>query len=86
MPPKSRVIAVGKIKRRPVSTRLPRGNVVVAQAGLGSVETKGRVVCIMQDTSGGSIPVPTLPANRLLTEADESIMQENSNYLLLDIG
>ena len=81
-----RVIAVGRIMRRPVSNRLPRGKVVVAGAGLGSVEVKGSAICIMQGNSGGSIPVPTLPANRLLTEADESIMQENSNYLLLDIG
>ena len=82
MPPKSRVIAVGKIKRRPVSNRLPRGNVVVAQAGLGSVETKGRAVCIMQQTSGGA-PIVQLPAY-LLTEANQSLLQENGSLLFLE--
>ena len=83
MPPKNRVIAVGKIKRRPVSTRLPRGKVVVAGAGLGSVETKGRAVCIMQQTSGGAPPIVQLPAY-LLTEASQSIVQENGSLLFLE--
>ena len=69
----------------------PRDNVWVVQRGytpLTGCEVKGNVVIIAQWGSGGapSIPVPILPANRLLTEADESIMQENFDYLLLDIG
>ena len=69
----------------------PRDNVWIAQRGytpLTGCEIKGDVVIIAQWGSGGapSIPVPTLPANRLLTEADESIMQEDFDYLLLDIG
>ena len=82
-----RVIAVGRIKRRPVSNRLPRGKVVVAGAGLGSVEVKGSAICIMQHTSGGapSRHIWAPPPNILLTEEARGLMQEDGGYLLLDI-
>ena len=67
---------------------VPRDNVWIAQRGytpLTGCEIKGNVVLIAQWGSGGAPPAPApLLPSMLLTEAGDSILQENGSYLFLD--
>ena len=61
---------------------VPRG-----YSPLTGCEIKGDVILIAQYGGGGARrPAAALPANMLLTEAGNSLLQENGSYLLLDVN
>jgi len=62
---------------------VPRG-----YSPLTGCEIKGDVILIAQYGGGGARrpAAAALPANRILTEAGDSLLQETGGYLLLDVN
>jgi len=68
---------------------VPRTHVWVVPRGYTpqtGCEIKGKVVLIEQYGGGGSRAQAPVPSNMILTEVGHSLLQENGDYLLLDVN